>query len=177
MSVLIRIIQRGDLILFDFINGKIKCTLLDSFFPLFTHLGGAVFTILLTLVFLTGPGSYMEAGILALGSLSMSSFLVFILKKIVERERPYNTIENMNVLIGPLRDYSFPSGHATASTAIAVSLGFVFPQISGILFSIAILVGISRIYIGVHYPSDVIVGMTIGSLFANLTYTLMLFYR
>ncbi|WDC85721.1 phosphatase PAP2 family protein [Caloramator sp. mosi_1] len=69
-----------------------------------------------------------------------------------------------------LKDYSFPSGHTTAAFSIFTTLAFFFPYLSVLFISLALLVGLSRIYLGVHYPTDVAAGILIGSLFSYLTY-------
>jgi len=58
-----------------------------------------------------------------------------------------------------LKDYSFPSGHTSASFAIATTIAFNMPRLSIVAFILAFAIGISRIYLGVHYPTDVMAGM------------------
>jgi undecaprenyl-diphosphatase len=58
--------------------------------------------------------------------------------------------------------FSFPSGHATASLAVALAYAMVFPLWAGPLLLLALLVGFSRIRLGVHYPSDVLVGQLLA---------------
>ena len=86
-----------------------------------------------------------------------------ILKNLVIRTRPYDAIAGLQALIGPLRDSSFPSGHTTSS----IAAGFVMlkgtPRYIGVpAFVLAVLIALSRLYLGVHYPTDVLAGALIG---------------
>lgn len=86
-----------------------------------------------------------------------------VLKNLVMRPRPYEVMAGLHALIGPLGDSSFPSGHATSS----IAAGFVMlkgtPRYVGITaFVLAVLIALSRLYLGVHYPTDVLVGALIG---------------
>ncbi|MCJ7688768.1 MAG: phosphatase PAP2 family protein [Clostridiaceae bacterium] len=66
--------------------------------------------------------------------------------------------------------YSFPSGHTTGAFALAVIIALYFPMFGFITIPLACGVGISRMYIGVHYPTDVIMGIFIGTICSILTY-------
>jgi hypothetical protein len=88
------------------------------------------------------------------------------LKKIVKRERPYARLANVHYTDAELSDpYSFPSGHSTAAFAIATSLSLRYPKPSVYipLHIWALFVGYGRVYLGLHYPSDVLAGAAIGS--------------
>ena len=112
------------------------------------------------------------AGILSLlallGSLCVTNFL---LKNYVARVRPYEVVRGLQCLIPAQKDWSFPSGHASASFASAVVIykschrGIGVPAL---IFAFAI--SLSRLYVGVHYPSDVIAGMIIGTLIALILF-------
>ena len=69
-----------------------------------------------------------------------------------------------------LKDCSFPSGHTTAGFSLAVILASHFPAYSFVMYSLAATIGVSRIYTGMHYPSDVLSGAFLGTGFALLTH-------
>lgn len=88
-----------------------------------------------------------------------------ILKNLVNRTRPYEVIAGLEILIGKQVDSSFPSGHTGSSFAAATVLYLTLPKKFGIPALIfAALMGFSRLYVGVHYPTDVLAGMVIGIL-------------
>ena len=95
-----------------------------------------------------------------------------IIKNLVARVRPYEAIAGLEAIVPQLHDWSFPSGHACSSFAAATSLALSFGKKGAWSFILATLIAISRVYVGVHYPSDVIVGIAVGSLTAYLTFKL-----
>ena len=85
------------------------------------------------------------------------------LKHLVARSRPFDVIAALHPLISKPTDYSFPSGHTACSFAVGFLLFRKLPKKFGIpCLLLAILIGFSRIYVGVHYPSDVIAGAVSG---------------
>jgi membrane-associated phospholipid phosphatase len=107
----------------------------------------------------------------------LSGIISQALKLIIQRERPYHVLEDdegrpVRLPGTPAGGYSMPSGHSTAAWALATSLSLHYPKSSVILPSLlyALGVSISRPYLGVHYPSDILVGAIIGSGVAYLTY-------
>ena len=103
-----------------------------------------------------------------LGSLCVTNFL---LKNYVARVRPYEVVAGLQCLIAAQPDWSFPSGHASASFASAVVIYKSCPRGIGVpALVLAFAISLSRLYVGVHYPSDVIVGMVIGTLIALILF-------
>ncbi len=103
-------------------------------------------------------------GICQLFMAMLVAFLVndVALKPLVHRPRPFQQDARVHV-IGPApRDYSFPSGHAAATFAAAVGLSRAWPGGTVAWFLLAALVSYSRLYLGVHYPSDVVAGALVG---------------
>lgn len=136
---------------------------LDKVFCMLTELGGVFFHVLLVLTLITLPAT--RAIGIKLGIIEITVTLVVqIFKYLVARVRPYDNLLNV-IALRTEKDFSFPSGHTATSFACAV---FVCSLPSGIGFlamPLAALIGYSRIYLGVHYPSDVIAGGLIGALF------------
>lgn len=149
--------------LFYSINSQYDRKLLNLFFHYFTHIGSAFFTITSTLfIIILSPWKFV--GMQSALSLLLSHIPVQFSKKIYPRFRPYQVLKNTNVTRSPLTDHSFPSGHTTAIFSIVTPLILLMPMSGIVLYPIAILVGLSRIYLGLHYPSDVIAGAVLGSL-------------
>lgn len=126
--------------------------------------GGAIW-ILLTLLILMLPktrkvGCMMTVALL--GTLLINNILV---KNLVARVRPYEVIEGLTYIVRRPKEFSFPSGHAGSSFAAACIMLRRLPRRYGIpAFVLAVLIALSRLYVGVHYPSDVLFGMISGIL-------------
>ncbi|WP_408955384.1 phosphatase PAP2 family protein [Natroniella sp. ANB-PHB2] len=168
-----RVINR-DVQLFYLFNHKLKCRLLDLIMPRITHLGGALFTCSLTiLLVLFGQGRLKQTGWQVLIALVSSGVVVQIIKTLVDRNRPYKVLKEVNIINPPFCMRSFPSGHTTAIFSVAIVFGINFPSLSLLFRMIAGLVGFSRAYIGVHYPSDILTGALIGIYFSNWAHGLI----
>ncbi len=87
-----------------------------------------------------------------------------ILKNLVHRIRPYKVVEGLVLITKEPGDFSFPSGHTAAAFGTAVALCLLFPNRYGRgAVVLAFLIGLSRLYLGVHYPTDVLAGGIIGT--------------
>ncbi|MFJ5621550.1 phosphatase PAP2 family protein [Peribacillus loiseleuriae] len=157
--------------LFQKVNRHFENKQLNFFFRHITHIGGAtctIATVLILIICLTGP-SRMTAISSAL-ALAISHIPVQVVKKIYPRKRPYLTVEKTNFHTNPLQDHSFPSGHTTSIFSVIIPTILFIPVIAIILIPLGLLVGISRIYLGLHYPSDVLAGVILGSCVGSLCY-------
>lgn len=123
-------------------------------------------------VILLFPKKTRRAGILSLlallGSLCITNLW---LKPYVDRVRPYEVLSGLQCLIPAEADASFPSGHASAAFASAVVIYKSCKRWLGIpVLTLAFVIAVTRLYVGVHYPSDVIAGMVIGTLIALILF-------
>lgn len=136
-----------------------------------TNLGNAgIFWIVLSVILLF-PKKTRRAGILSVGALGSLCVTNFLLKNYVARVRPYEVVQGLQCLIPAQKDWSFPSGHASASFASAVVIYKSCHRGIGVpALILAFAISLSRLYVGVHYPSDVIVGMIIGTLIALILF-------
>lgn len=153
------------------ININIKNRFLDKFMIKFTNLGGvlSINFFILTLLFF-GNDTAKIIGLEGAIALTISQSITYGLKSLLSRERPYKILENLNTFDIILKDYSFPSGHSSASFTIATIIAMTIPRISVIVFPIALIIGISRIYLGVHYPTDVAAGIVLGIISSIITH-------
>ena len=157
----------ADNLIFNYFHNRVKSSLIDRLFILVTHFGGFRFLTSLCLLFIFLKVDIQPMLGWELTAVLLSSHLfVHILKRLINRKRPYTRFADVEHLVEPFESYSFPSGHTTASFAAAVTLSFAFSQLSILFIFIAFLVAVSRIYLGVHYPSDILIGIIIAFIFS-----------
>ncbi|MEI7027235.1 phosphatase PAP2 family protein [Paenibacillus sp. y28] len=150
--------------MFMWVNQRLHHRALNTFFSAATHLGGATFTIASSLVLgIAGKGAVGLAGWQALAALAASHVPVAVCKRAFPRLRPYQVWPQTKTGRNPLADHSFPSGHTTAIFSLVVPFSLLHPGLAAALLPLATLVGLSRMYLGLHYPSDCLVGMALGS--------------
>jgi len=153
------------------LQNAIQCEFLDWFMPLVTSLANSgIFWILLAVILLcfrkTRHIGVTMAIALILGLLVGN----LTLKPLTARIRPYDFDPSIVLLVLPEHDFSFPSGHTMASFEGAFSV-FLCHRKAGIAALIlAALIAFSRLYLMVHYPTDVIAGAVLGSLLACAAY-------
>ncbi len=85
-----------------------------------------------------------------------------VIKQIIQRPRPFEEIAAANLLVAPPGSFSFPSGHATAAFACALVLARKIPPLTWPVLILAGTMAFSRVYVGVHYPLDVLAGSVLG---------------
>lgn len=159
--------------LFQWINGRLHNRYLNFWLFYLTHLGGATATIGISLLLWGLASQPLKLPALqALVALAVSHLPVAAAKRLYPRVRPYLALPGTNTFRNPLKDHSFPSGHTTAIFASVVPYIAAFPPLAFLLLPAAVIVGFSRIYLGLHYPTDVAAGAVIGTAVAAGTVAL-----
>ena len=152
------------------IQQHLRTDMLTPFMKSVTFLGnGGWFWILCAVVLLAIPKT-RKTGYAAVLSLIFGVIVTnLLLKNIVARPRPFAEIEALIPLIAKPTDFSFPSGHTTASFAVALVMLRMLPKKIGIpAVVLAALVAFSRLYLGVHYPTDVLAGFVVALVGSSL---------
>lgn len=159
-------IQVADECILQWIADHLRIQGLDQIMILYTSLGngGALFIVITILMLIWRKTRF--AGI-ACGSGMLCGFMAtnLILKPLVDRARPWTVLDNFDHLVDA-GAHSFPSGHTCAAFAFAVALCCSIPRkwAKAAALIAAALMGFSRVYVGVHFPSDVLAGALIGAL-------------
>ncbi|MBE5921377.1 MAG: phosphatase PAP2 family protein [Lachnospiraceae bacterium] len=172
---MLEFIQSIDGQLLLWIQEYIRVPVLNPLVVAITSLGNAgLIWIALCMVFCLTK-KYRRVGIAGLLSLLLCFLITnVVLKNAVARIRPYEVIDSLQILIAKPHDFSFPSGHTASSFAAAMALVFAGKKKEGIAAIIlATAISFSRLYIGVHYPTDVICGALIGTMCAYIIYKII----
>ncbi|MEG1107808.1 MAG: phosphatase PAP2 family protein [Oscillospiraceae bacterium] len=172
---MIDFIQNLDANALLFIQDNLRTPFFDGFFVFITKLGDfGLLWIALGLALLIPKKTRRGALTLLLALLLTLIVNNYLIKPLVARPRPYSTIEGLSIIVERLGSFSFPSGHASSSFAAATIFALVFGTKGAWAFLPAVLIAFSRCYVGVHYPSDVLVGALVGTAVALGVYFLPL---
>ena len=169
MDILSYLAEHFDLPILDWIAANLWCPFLDAVMPVITLLGDAgIFWIALAAIFLFIP-KHRKMG-LSMGLALMMGLVVcnMILKPWVGRIRPYDYQwevfqKTIPLLIERQHDFSFPSGHTIASFEAAVAILIRNKKLGVPAMILAVLIAFSRMYLYVHYPTDVIASVILGT--------------
>lgn len=161
----------------DFI-AKLHTNWGDIILPIISSFGnGGIGWIVLSVLLLCMP-KYRKAGV------AMALSLIFCLlignltlKPLIARARPYSYFPDMALLVAPLADFSFPSGHTFASFAAATALFLHHRKEGAIAYILAGIIAFSRLYLYVHFPSDVLAGLLLGILSGWLATKIISWYQ
>ena len=151
---------------------KLHTPVLDQIMCSITHLGDAgAFWILLVVVLLLLPRT-RKSGLIVAGALLMDVlFCNVLLKPIVARIRPFDVNTSIQLLVARPHDYSFPSGHTAASFTAAMALYLAGEnKMWKPALVLAVLIAFSRLYLYVHYPTDILGGIITGCIAAYIGY-------
>jgi len=160
-----------DLAIFYFFNHTISTGFLDKFFSIITDVSKwYIAYIILAGIAVTKGGTR--------GRIAVAGIIILIiftdqtghrlLKEIFQRIRPCNALPDVMTPIDCRGSFSLPSNHALNNFAAATFLWRLFPKFKWVFFITAFLLALSRVYLGLHYPSDIVAGAIIGSAFGYL---------
>lgn len=149
--------------LFGLVNGLPHSTTSDRYVSVLSDLGEGLGWVAggAALALLGGPKGRRAGMATALASLAATYVVQQRVKPLFRRVRPFVNREARVVGIRP-PDHSFPSGHTASSFAAATALAFFYPKAAPVAYTLATGVGVSRVHLGVHFPSDAAVGGVIG---------------
>ncbi len=154
-----------DMAILDLIQSNIKTGFMDAIMPFITQLGDAGLIWIILSIGLIIPKKTRKIGFVMIIALILNGIICnIILKPMLARIRPFDVNTAIKLLINKPRDFSFPSGHTSASFTAASVLFFRKSKLFVPSLVLAFLISFSRIYLYVHYPSDVLAGLVLGIL-------------
>lgn len=159
-----------DVKLFYLLNTKLTSSLLDAVMPFVTLKTNFSYAIVLVAVFALIPGGRKDLrGVgLAVAVVVVSGLTAEFLKDVILRTRPCHALEGVRLLVKCSSTHSLPSGHATYVSAGMVFLSIRYRRYWPFFMAFAFIVAYSRVYVGVHYPFDVLSSAFFGAVFAIL---------
>ncbi|MFP4544929.1 MAG: phosphatase PAP2 family protein [Candidatus Kapaibacterium sp.] len=168
---MLQFIENLDIYFFRVINSGWSNSAFDSFFPFITELENWLLLYIfafLWMIFKGGTRGRLAAAALILTVLVTDQVNNQWLKDIFDRIRPCRALEDVNLLISCGTGKAFPSGHAANNFAAAIVFSHFYRKYSLAFFTIAVVISLSRIYCGVHYPFDTIGGAFVGIVLGSL---------
>ena len=173
---MLNLLQQIDTKLFFFVNNGLSNPVLDWLMPIITTKQNwyPLFLIIIVGLLWKGGKQGRIVVLLLIPVIVLSDQIsASVIKPLVDRVRPCEAFESLgtvHMLIGKKTSPSFPSSHAANSFAAAALFAFFYPKRQWIYYTIAAIVGFSRIYVGVHYPFDVLAGAILGLFCAAVIY-------
>lgn len=168
LGSILNFIQDIDLEILYSIQKYLKCDFMDSFMVFITRLGNRALVWIAISILLILTKKYRKLGLYALLALVLVSLLgESVLKNVVGRVRPFESIDGIELLIKKPKSFSFPSGHTAIAFTMAGVLGHGLKKVRIPLYILAILIAFSRLYLFVHNPTDIIGGIALGFICSN----------
>lgn len=158
-------IQEADFQILDWIRRYLRCDALDWLMPKISFLGNAGILWIILAVALLCTKKYRERGLsMAYGLIAQLLICNLFLKNLIARSRPCWIRPEIALLVKVPQDYSFPSGHSMVSFIAATVLWHYDRRWGAAAYVLAVLIGFSRLYLYVHFPTDVLCGAVLGIL-------------
>lgn len=166
--------EHAELAFLDLIQSNLRCAFMDTVMPLVSALGNSgMIWIIWSILLLLFPKSRKTGMAMAAGLFLEVLCCNVVLKPLIARARPCDVNTAVQLLISRPADYSFPSGHTGSSFAAASVLYFERHRCRFAAGILAVLIAFSRLYLYVHYPTDVLAGAVIGCMAGYAAYLIL----
>ena len=164
LHVLIEKVTSWDVLFFTSLFSKRELPALTRFMRIVSASGdGYLYPLVTAGLFLFVPDKAMTLVLTVLTAFALELPIYHIVKQKVRRDRPFKSLNGIQNKVIPSDQFSFPSGHTAAACIMAAVLSSFFPAAALPVYLWASCVGLSRVYLGVHYPSDILAGVVMGS--------------
>ncbi len=150
---------------------RIEQRWITALFSLVSWLGNGLFwMVMLVVVMLVDPASATAAATRLIASAVLGTLVYKLVKQLTARARPCHAGFGIRLLIEPLDRYSFPSGHTMHAVSFTMLIAHHAPALIWLVLPFTVLVALSRVVLGLHYPTDVAAGVALGIVLAtNIT--------
>lgn len=156
-----------------FIKNHLRNGFFDAIVPFYTNLGNDGLIWIALGVVLLIPKKTRKCGVMVLATLLVMLVVNnIILKNLIARERPCATYPELVELVKVPTSYSFPSGHTVSAIAVSFTILSQHKKFGIVTIILALLMGLSRLYVGVHFPTDVYGGIIVGFAISLIVCTL-----
>jgi len=160
---LLSTLMKFDSTLFCWCMARKRASEIAKISRLISHLGDgfyyAILGVMLMWLEVDYGSDFFISGIIAF---ALELPVYFILKNSIRRNRPCDVIAGFEAFLVPSDKFSFPSGHTAAAFVMASLTHYYYPEYGLLAYICAILIGMSRVLLGVHYPGDILAGMILG---------------
>ena len=155
------------------LNGWGASSVVNRLFAAVSRLGDGIFwyALMAALPLAVGrQGAIVSLQLAATGLVSLAIYR--LLKRWIRRPRPYASHHGIIARVSPLDQFSFPSGHTLHAAAFSIIAISYYPALAWLLIPFSVLVALSRVVLGLHYPSDVLAGAALGAIIARVSFCL-----
>lgn len=166
-------LDQRELALCLLLNQSCRSYLIERSFSLVSRLGDGVFWYVLIAALPVSYGHHAWKATVHMALVALAGVIVYkLIKPRLLRARPFSAHAGIPLGAAPLDQYSFPSGHTLHAVAFTIVGTSYYPELAWLLVPFSTLVAASRVVLGLHYPTDVMAGATIGALVAAASFSL-----